>query len=116
MGTMSDEIFICSRASFDVVRRSLPPSWRLSHAPARLATSLAFRFPDPWSHLAAVRHTIQHSIRLRTRSGSLSHAGWNRFIISTVDLMMAAKLEALPGRGEARRLTLLNVRHWSCEG
>ena len=30
--------------------------------------------------------------------------------------MMAAKLEALPGRGEARRLTLLKVRHRCCEG
>jgi len=33
-----------------------------------------------------------------------------------VDLMMAAELEALPGRGEAWRLTLRLVRRGSCEG
>ena len=75
------------------------------------AATRAFRFPDPWPHPAAVRHPARHSVPLRTRSGSLSHTDWRGFIISTVDLMMAAELEALLGRAErCRSCTLMGAR------
>ena len=54
---------------------------------------------------------MQHSVPLRTRSGSHAHAGWRDFIISTVDLMMPAELEALLGRSERpRSCTLMGAR------
>ena len=90
----------------------MPPSKRCAAATVLtpiacsrpLAATRAFRFPDPWSHPAAVQHPMRHSVPLRMRSGSLSHAGWRGFIISTVDLMMAAELEAPLGREERPRL------------
>jgi hypothetical protein len=68
--TMPNELFIFYLATFDETCAAATVLTPIACS-RPLAATRAFRFPDPWSHPAAVRHPMRHSVPLRMRSGSL---------------------------------------------